>query len=240
MSQAAAHAVVYNLNTARALGGDRALAYPLNAWGAGLDEEAGDSLGLMGARMSFGRDAEIFGEGEAAEFLYRVVSGAVRTYRILSDGRRQIGEFHLPGDIFGLEAGSEHLMSAEALTRTEVLVYRRTAVFALAVRRPAVAQALWGATARDLERAQAHLMLLGRKSACERVASFLLALAERQVSGSEVNLPMSRQDMADYLGLTIETVSRAFTQLQADGLIALKGCRCVTLRNRAAFQALVE
>jgi CRP/FNR family nitrogen fixation transcriptional regulator len=201
-------------------------------------DEATEALDMMGARMTFDRDAEIFGEGEAADFVYRVVSGAVRTYKLLSDGRRQIGDFHLAGDLFGLEAGEDHRLSAEAICKCEVLVFRRSALFALAARTPSVGRALWSETARELERAQTHLMLLGRKSAVERVASFLQTLADREPGAAEIALPMSRQDMADYLGLTIETVSRTFTQLQGDGVIALQGCRRVRVRNCNALARL--
>jgi CRP/FNR family nitrogen fixation transcriptional regulator len=203
-------------------------------------EDASDLFQGLGARMSFDRDEEIFGEGEPADFVYRVISGAVRTYRVLSDGRRQIGDFHLAGDLFGLEAGREHLFSAEAIGKCEILVCRRSALFGLAARSPDLGQCLWAQTARELERAQAHLMLLGRKSACERVASFLGALADRRPGAREVTLHMSRQDIADYLGLTIETVSRTFTQLQADGVIALNGCRQVRIVSRGALERLTQ
>lgn len=203
-------------------------------------DDAGDLFQGLGARMNFDRDEEIFGEGEPADFVYRVISGAVRTYRVLSDGRRQIGDFHLAGDLFGLEAGREHLFSAEAIGKCEILVCRRSTLFGLAARSADLGQCLWAQTARELERAQAHLMLLGRKSACERVASFLAALADRRPGDKEVTLHMSRQDIADYLGLTIETVSRTFTQLQADGVIALNGCRHVRIVSRHALERLTQ
>ena len=161
----------------------------------------------MGARMPFARNAEIYGENEPAEYLYKVVSGAVRTYKVLNDGRRQIGAFYLPGDVFGLEAGDEHSFSAEAIADSKVMVIKRAALIALAARDTEVARQLWTMTARELQRAQDHVMLL-IKTAQERVAGFLLEMAARGQSRSEVDLPMSRQDIADYLGLTIETVSR--------------------------------
>ncbi len=91
-------------------------------------------LEMMGSQMRFGRNAEIYGEAEPAEYLYKVVSGAVRTYKVLADGRRQIGGFYLPGDIFGLEAGAEHAFSAEAVSDSNVLVIKRSAVMDLAAR----------------------------------------------------------------------------------------------------------
>jgi CRP/FNR family transcriptional regulator, nitrogen fixation regulation protein len=197
-----------------------------------------NSIGLMGASMAFGRNAEIFGEGEPADYLYRVVSWAVRTYKVLLDGRRQIGAFYLPGDIFGLQSGEEHEWSAEAVVASKVSVIKRTAVVALAARNSAVARELWTLTGRELQRAQGHLLLLV-KTAPERVASFLLEMAARVESRDEVALPMSRQDIADYLGLTIETVSRMLTQFENESAIALPTCKRIVLRNRAVLKRLV-
>jgi CRP/FNR family transcriptional regulator, nitrogen fixation regulation protein len=198
---------------------------------------SGNSLDLMGAPMPFARNVEIYGEDEPAEYLYKVVSGAVRTYRVLNDGRRQIGAFLLPGDIFGLEAGATHGTSAEAVADSVVLVIKRSAVMALAERDPDVARQLWTLTAQELGRAQNHMLLLIR-NAQERIASFLLEMADRVAGGNSVELPMSRQDIADYLGLTIETVSRTLTQLEAEAAIALPTSRRVVLRNRSALSEL--
>jgi CRP/FNR family nitrogen fixation transcriptional regulator len=195
------------------------------------------SLDLMGAPMPYARNVEIYGEHEPADYLYKVVSGAVRTYRVLTDGRRQIGAFHLPGDMFGLELGETHGCSAEAIADSVILVIKRSAVVALAERDIDVAGQLWALTARELGRAQHHMMLLVR-NAQERIATFLLEMAERAPAGDAVELPMSRQDIADYLGLTIETVSRTLTQLEHDAAIALPSSRRVVLRNRSALSRL--
>ena len=151
---------------------------------------------------------------------------------MLNDGRRQIGSFYLPGDIFGLEVGSEHTFSAEAIADFKVLVIRRSAVATLAGRNKEVARQLWTMTAAELHRAQDHIMLLA-KTAQERVVGFLLEMAARTPGASEVDLPMSRQDIADYLGLTIETVSRMMTQLENSGAIAVPTSRHIVLRSRA-------
>jgi CRP/FNR family nitrogen fixation transcriptional regulator len=169
----------------------------------------GQSMNLMGATMVYPRNTEIFGENEPADYLYKVVSGSVRTYKILSDGRRQVGGFYLPGDLFGLEFADEHTLSAEAISDAKVLVVKRSALTALAGHDALVAQQLFNLTGRELCRVQDRILLLV-KSAQERVASFLLEMAER-VSGNSIDLPMSRQDIADYLGLTNETVSRTLT-----------------------------
>jgi CRP/FNR family transcriptional regulator, nitrogen fixation regulation protein len=196
-----------------------------------------DALDLIGAVMPFTRNAEIYGEKEPAEYLYKVISGTVRTYKVLTDGRRQIGAFYLPGDIFGFETGTDHAFSAEAITSTKVLVIKRSAVTALAARDYSMAQQLLSLTARELTRAQNHIMLL-IQTAQERVAGFLLEMAERVQGRNEVDLPMSRQDIADYLGLTIETVSRTLTHLEHCAAIALPTSRRILLRDPAALRQL--
>jgi CRP/FNR family nitrogen fixation transcriptional regulator len=195
------------------------------------------SLQLMGATMSFPRNAEIFGENEPADYIYRVVSGSVRTYKILSDGRRQVGGFYLPGDIFGLEFADEHTFSAEAITDAKVIVVKRSALTALAGRDAAIGRELFALTGRELRRVQDRVLLLV-KSAQERVASFLLEMAERASTGNIVELPMSRQDIADYLGLTIETVSRTLTGLETAAAIEVPTSRRIVLRNRPALNRL--
>jgi CRP/FNR family transcriptional regulator, nitrogen fixation regulation protein len=196
-----------------------------------------DSISLMGATMPFSRDAEIYGENEPADYVYRVISGAVRTYKVLGDGRRQIGAFYLPGDIFGLEAGDEHSFSAEAISDAKVLVVKRSALLALAERESEVARQLWSVTGQELRRVQDHILLL-IKTAKERVSSFLLEMAKRRPSGNDVELPMSRQDIADYLGLTIETVSRTLTELENSASIKLASARHIVLRDRRALALL--
>jgi CRP/FNR family nitrogen fixation transcriptional regulator len=192
---------------------------------------------VTGAAMPFDRNAEIYGENEPADYVYKVMSGSVRTYKVLNDGRRQIDAFYLSGDIFGLELGDEHCCSAEAISDSVVLVVKRSHVLAAAEKSNDIARRLWSHTARDLRRAQHHTLLL-IKSAQERVAAFLLEMAERLAAGAAVELPMSRQDIADYLGLTIETVSRTLSQLEGAATIALPASRRIVLRNRSALNRL--
>jgi CRP/FNR family nitrogen fixation transcriptional regulator len=194
-------------------------------------------LGLMGAPMRLARNNEIYGEHEPAEYLYQVISGTVRTYRTLDNGRRQISAFYFPGDIFGVEAGDVHLSSADAICDAEILVAKRSAVMARAENEKTIARQLWMLTVRELQRVQEHSLVL-IKSAEERVAGFLIEMAGRNSSGAAVELPMSRQDIADYLGLTIETVSRTFSQFAHAGTIALENSRRVQLRNRPALNRL--
>jgi CRP/FNR family nitrogen fixation transcriptional regulator len=201
-----------------------------------VSEDAQSDFQLLGVVKAFSRGREIFAEGDAVDAVYKVVSGAVRSVRLLSDGRRQITDFYLPGDMFGVEFGSARRCGAEALCDAVVVVARRSGLMADSREGPRV----WGRVVEELQRSQAHVLTLGRRSAAERVASFLIDLAERLGGKAEFELPMSRQDIADYLGLTIETVSRTLTQMQADGLVALRGCRRVRLADRQALQQLCE
>ena len=153
-----------------------------------------ESLGLAG---SFGRDAEIYEENHPAEFLYKVVDGTVRTYKALSDGRRQIGAFHLPGDVFGLESGGTHRLTAEAIIDTQTLIFDRRAVEHFALRNIEVARELGKLAARDLDHAIDHLLLLGRKTALERLADFLLEMDARMRPSGAIGLPMLRRDIAE-------------------------------------------
>jgi len=196
-----------------------------------------ETMQLMGASMSYPRNSEIFGENDPADYLYKIVSGTVRTYKILSDGRRQIGGFYLPGDIFGLEYAATHTLSAEAVTDVKVVVVKRSALTALAGRDPAIGKELFTLTGRALQQAQDRILLL-IKSAQERVASFLLEMAARSPDGNAIELPMSRQDIADYLGLTIETVSRTLTALESSAAIEVATSRRILLRNRTALSRL--
>ncbi len=223
------------MRTATQVTGQSARQVPI--W-SGNGNPIADSIELMGVRMSYARNTEIYGEGEPADYLYKVMSGAVRVSKLLDDGRRQVTAFHLPGEIFGLELGKEHRFSAEAISESSILVVKRSTVLALAGRDGEVARQLWTLTADALQRVQDHMLVLGCMNAKERVANFLLQLAKRVSSGNEVELPMPRQDIADYLGLTIETVSRTMTQLENDATITLPSSRRIVLRNRAALAKL--
>jgi len=195
-----------------------------------------DLMSRIGVRMAFAKDEEIYGQGENADLIYRVISGTVRTSRFMADGRRPVGDFYYPGDLFGLETGDDHAMAAEALSDCVILVASRQALRAAGGPNE-LSTLIWEATVRELESARQHLTLLVRKTACERVASFLMGLADR--SGSDlVELSMGRQDMADYLGLTIETVSRMVTSLQGAKVVEFKSCRQFRIRDRQALEEM--
>ena len=192
---------------------------------------------LTGISIAYDRNAEIYGEGETADYVYKVISGAVRAYKVLNDGRRQINAFYLPGDLFGLELGDEHSWSAEAIVGSTIAMVKRSLVLKVSERDADIARRLWSMTAGELDGARNHALLL-IKSAQERVATFLLEMSRRLAGSNAVELPMGRQDIADYLGLTIETVSRTLTQLENTQTIELLASRMIVLRNRSALSRL--
>ena len=179
--------------------------------------------GVVASEFSYRKDEEIYGEGEPSEYVYQVIRGAVRTYKLLNDGRRQIGAFHLPGDVFGLDAGSTHRLTAEAIAETTVRLVKRRSLEAAAGSNVQVAHNLWTMTSSDLRHAE---------TAMEKVATFLLEMDRRLASTGMMALPMCRRDIGDYLGLTLETVSRALSQLGDQGVLAFSSARQIVLRNR--------
>jgi CRP/FNR family transcriptional regulator, nitrogen fixation regulation protein len=189
-------------------------------------------------RKRFKSNEEIYGAMERADYFYKVVSGCVRSYTVVEDGRRLIVAFHLAGEIFGLEPKELHLFSAEAIDNAEILVINRNEIMGSAVRENAVAGALWAHMATELHRTQSHLLLLNKTSS-ERVATFLLEMSERIELTDEVGLPMSRQDIADYLALASETVSRTLTKLEHASAIALRNPKHIVLRDRARLEQML-
>ncbi len=202
-----------------------------------IDRASNRSANLVGTSMSLPRNALIYGENDPADHLYKVVRGAVRTCKVLIDGRRQVDAFYFSGDTFGLETGYRHGFSAEAVADVKMLAMKRKDLACPAEWGREGADDLWALMAQELKRAQDHALLLC-KNAQERVAGFLLDMAERAHSGPEVDLPMSRQDIADYLGLTIETVSRVLTQFENRSAIALTTSRRIALRSPTALKRM--
>ncbi|BCH00707.1 transcriptional regulator [Mesorhizobium sp. 131-2-5] len=181
----------------------------------------------------FPAGSEIYAQGEKAGAFYQVEFGAVRIYRLLADGRRQISAFHLAGETFGFEAGATHHFFAEAINATGVRVFRLNAGADMS-------HQLLPLALKGLTRAQEHLLVLGRQNAIERVAAFLVDMVERQGGLRQVELPMSRTDIGDYLGLTIETVSRVFTRLKDKGVIRLLNLRSVEILKQDVLQTMGE
>lgn len=190
--------------------------------------------------FTYKKGSEIYGEKEPADYVYQVKAGSVRSYKLLPDGRRQIGAFHLVGDIFGLENGSEHRFTAEAIVNTTVRLIKRRSLEMMAESDAMVSRNLLGMTTENLEHAENHMLLLGRKTSLERVAAFLVEMDRRLTAAGVMPLPMSRRDIADYLGLTLETVSRALSRLHELGIIGFVGTnrRQIALLNRRQLATL--
>jgi CRP/FNR family transcriptional regulator, nitrogen fixation regulation protein len=204
----------------------------------GKRADASSGLCALGIAMSFGRNMEIYAEGEPAAHIYKVVSGVVRISKLLPDGRRQISSFHTSGDMFGFEADNLHHASAEAVVPVKVIAYKWQSLLSAGTRSTSLVRDLLNLTMVVLGHTQEHLLLLGRKNALERVAAFLLDMAKHTTTGSVVELAMPRHDIADYLGLTLETVSRMFAELKERGAIKLEGARRVHLLDRDQLAAM--
>jgi CRP/FNR family nitrogen fixation transcriptional regulator len=189
----------------------------------GLSAAGMAQTGVAASEFSYKKGVEIYGEKEPADYVYQVSCGAVRSYKLLSDGRRQIGAFHLARDIFGLENSKVHRFTAEAIVDTTLRLVRRRSLESVAGRDVQVANNLLNLTASNLQHAEDHMLLLGRKTALERVAAFLLEMDRRLTAADFIALPMCRRDIADYLGLTLETVSRALSHLHDRGILGFLG-----------------
>ncbi len=166
---------------------------------------------------------KIFSEGEAANYFYKVVRGVVRTYTILDEGRRQIAGFHWPGDILGLETGARHRFSASGLCDVTVTAFKRAELDIVLASDTALRAQVLSSLMSSLERVQNQVLMMGRKTARAKIAEFLLDFAHRASTSKNADLPVRRSDIADFLGLSRETVSRALTQLACDGIIEVKG-----------------
>ena len=198
------------------------------------------ALEQIGARRSFARDEEIYAEGDPADCWYKVVAGTVRISKLLADGRRHIAEFCFGGDCFGLDNAAERSYAAEAVGDVIVMRYPRRATDRLIDENPRLARRVHDMTMRDLARAQTRMLLLGRMTAPERVASFLLEMFDRRDAKRAVDLPMSRTDIADYLGLTIETVCRVLSAFKRAGTIAIPTAHRIELCGRSTLEAMGE
>jgi CRP/FNR family nitrogen fixation transcriptional regulator len=184
---------------------------------------SGSSLIICLNEFTYKQGAEIFGESEPAEYVYQVKEGAVRSYKLLSDGRRQIAAFHLVGDIFGLVNEGAHRFTAEAVVEITLRLVKRQSIDLMAESDAVVARTLLAMTSNNLEHAENHMLLLGRKTSVERVAAFLAEMDRRLAAISVMALPMTRLDIADYLGLTLETVSRALSVMRQAGVLKFIG-----------------
>lgn len=209
---------------------------------ARMEPKRPDSLDLLeqfGMTVHAARDDEIHPEGEASQYCYRVVTGCVRSARLTEDGRRQVGEFYLAGDMFGLDERECQDFAFEAATDAVLRRYPRRMVEALAESHTALSRRLRDVAFTRLRAAQGRMMLLGRGSAPERIACFLLEMETRlgHRGPDMMELPMGRADMADHLGLTVETICRVLTGMKREGKIRL-GRSGVMLRDHAALRRI--
>jgi len=193
-----------------------------------------------GARRHFNRNEPIFVQGEPANQVYRLISGSVRLCRYTPDGRRSVMDFLFAEDLLGFVEGARQPAAAEAVSDVTLVAYPRQCFERLAANNAGVRTGLVRHLSRSLEGAQQHLMVLGCQNGKERMASFLLRLADPMdlVCGDRLDLVMGRQDIADHLGLTIETVSRVLATLRELGAILIPNSHQIVLRDIAALRAL--
>jgi CRP-like cAMP-binding protein len=199
-------------------------------------------LNTFAANLRFARNETIFQEGDRAHFIYRIVSGTIRLCRHTPDGRRHIAEFALPGDLFGVFGGTDQAFTAEAVGDVVIVAYPRVQFDRLSERDPRFRANILAHLSTHLVTAQLHTFWLGCQNAKERLASFLLRHAERTgaIDTGKLDLTMGRQDIADHLGLTIETICRAVTQLKNEGVIVVPNNHQIVLRNVEALCELAD
>ena len=201
-------------------------------------------LDVLAERVCIRAGEALIRQGDEAAHLFNISSGSVRVYRLLPDGRRQITGFLFAGDFVGLGGGDQHAFTAEAIEDTTVCRFRRNEYLALIRERPSLEAALLERVSHELAAAQNQMLLLGRKTARERVSSFLLDLPDldpiRPSSNGQIRLPMTRMEIADYLGLTIETVSRELTWLKSSGFIEMLSPKTLRVDQPDRLRAVAE
>jgi CRP/FNR family nitrogen fixation transcriptional regulator len=201
-------------------------------------DSGGEDDPAKGTVLRFEPNQEIYAEGAEVKVFYRVVSGVVRTCRFLSDGRRQIDAFYGEGEVFGFDLAAERSFAAEAVTDCTVRAYQQVKLTSDKQGAIAVPQQLFSFAMGRLAKAQEHAMVLSRRSALERVAAFLVEWTKNSSRKDVVSLAMTRTDIGDYLGLTIETVSRSLSHLERQGHIALPTARQIEIKNVDALEDL--
>ena len=211
---------------------------------AALDEDEIQRLAEIVQSQRVPAHHTLFSEGDTAQNMYNVTSGSVKLYKLLPDGRRQITGFLFSGDFLGLSVDARYAYTAETVTATTVCRFPRRQMDTLLDEFPKLQRRLFSLASNELAAAQDQMLLLGRKTAREKIASFLLSLSERAVrrgqKSNPIQVPMSRSDIADYLGLTTETVSRTFTQLRTHGAIRLLEAGRVDICDGAALMEMTE
>ncbi|MFZ0982469.1 MAG: helix-turn-helix domain-containing protein [Pseudolabrys sp.] len=185
------------------------------------------------------RDQTIVVEGDASDYIFLVISGVVRSFRSFQNGTRSIVSFYLPTEFFGLTNHPTNLLTAEAVTDANILFFKRSALFSMAKRESQIADFLLTTTLTELRRTQKYSLQISR-SAKGRVASFLVDLSKRMRTQTCLDLPMSHKDIADHLGMTIETLSRIITQMENSGVIARGRSHDLILNNLQALAQMAD
>jgi len=198
------------------------------------------TIDAFGTVILVARDREVYAEGDPADYCYRLVAGAIRTVKFMPDGRRQVAEFYLPQELFGFDGCESRYLTAEAAADATLIRYPRRRIEAQAEFDTGLARWLRDLASGSLRKAHKQMLLLGRKSAQERIASFLLDMTDRepQSDGDVIELPMSRSDIADHLGLTLETVSRVLNRLHRDEIITLVSAHRVAIADRDSLEEM--
>lgn len=211
---------------------------------AALEEEELSRLADIVQTVRLDPHQTIFSEADPAQYMFNVTAGTVKLYKLLPDGRRQITGFLFSGDFIGLSVNDRFAYSAETVTPASLCRFPRRQMDGLMDEFPKLQRRLFSMASNELAAAQDQMLLLGRKTAKEKIASFLLALSQRAVRRGQkdnpVHVPMSRADIADYLGLTTETVSRTFTQLKSGGTIRLMEGGKVDISDKDALIDMAE
>jgi len=189
--------------------------------------------------IRYPRDNVIVCEGDPTDYMFLVVSGTVRACRTYQTGARSIVAFYLPGELLGWTNTTKHSLSVEAATDAIVVSLKRSALLSIASQESKIARSLLAATTKELRRTQEHALLISRSAKC-RVAMFLTDLWTRLGKAKHLDLPMSHQDIADHLGLTIETVSRTLTDMERSGIIARVSPRRLILQNPSSLAHMLN
>lgn len=207
-----------------------------------LEGDALQELNALITHITFDPGQTIFFEGDEADHLFNLVSGSVRVSKALPDGRRQITGFLAPADFLGLSIAGVYAYTADAISTVKVCRFPRRGLQKLATHHPNLEHRLLQLASNELAEAQSHILLLGRKTSAEKLASFLLSVLEKRTKSNQdpstIDLPMTRQDVGDYLGLTIETVSRTFTKFRKENLIELPSNHSVHVLNKERLETI--
>jgi CRP/FNR family transcriptional regulator len=214
------------------------------AFCADLSQDEVKRLATVRCHAALPANFTVFREGDEVDNVYSISNGAVKLYKLMPDGRRQIIGFLFSGDLFGLGIDGGYCYTAETITPTHLCRFTHRKLDSLISEIPRLERRMFTMAVKDLVSAQDQMLLLGRKTAREKVATFLVRLSQRSIQmglpPSPVALPMSRADIADYLGLTIETVSRTFTQLKRDNIIGLPAADHCIVNDWDALRELAE